>query len=306
VRETGSKAKAERELFDALETGPVIAFVDLGTLGYRGGVEAYYVVTVLSADADAGTGTAWIADLAEAPIELPLETLAAARSRHRKFKNRLVRLARVPAELDLDAAAAAGLTACVDGFENPQMEGFHRNFTLDALDTLAKHMRGSSKDAWAQVFPPGPRLMGALASFYEYVEHYGTGGGLMRPFWADALRDAGSRVSADLDAVADAYDDVGAAWSEAARAALADDVPEFAELRSLIDDTYATYYASGTAAAAELERFGKARRALVEGDFPLSDDVSRAHVDALADRVDDLAVRERSALGVLGEAIGRA
>lgn len=303
VRETGSKAKAERELFDALETGPVIAFVDLGTLGYRGGVEAYYVVTVLSPDAD--EGTAVIADLAEAPIELPLETLAAGRARHRKFKNRLVRLASVPTDLDLPAATAAGLAACVDGFENPEMEGFHRNFTLDALDSLAARMRGTGKDSWSQVFPPGPRLMGALGSFYEYVEHYGTGGGLLRPFWADALRDADGCVAADLGAAADLYDAVGAAWSEAAQAALPENVSEFSELRTSIDETYATYYASGTEALDDLERVREARSARIRRDFPLSNADARAHLESLADRIDALAERERSALRTLAEAIGR-
>lgn len=304
VRETTSQQKAERDLFDALEDGPVIAFVDLGTLGYRGGVEAYYVVTVLEADAEAGIAV--IADLAEAPTTLPLATLAQGRARHRKFKNRLVRLASVPRDLDLASATAAGLAACVDGFENPQMGGFHKNFTLEALDTLAKRMRGSGKDAWAQVFPPGPRRWSALASFYEHVEHYGTGGGLMRPFWASALRSADARVEADLGPVADAYDAAGAAWSEAARAALPGDVDAFAAMRDRIDETYAAYYASGGDAGEDLGRIRDARRELRERGFPLSEEASREHIEGLADRMEDIAARERAALRALATAVGRA
>ena len=301
VRETGSGAKAERDLFAALEQGPVIAFVDLGSLQYRGGVEAYYVVTVLEASEE--SGTARIADLAEEPVDVPLERLSEGRARHRKFKNRLVRIARAPKRIDVAAALPGGLRACIDGFRNPRMPGYHRNFTVDALDTLAGRMRGAGKDSWKQVFPPGPRLWGALAAFYEYVEHYGTGGGLMRPFWAESLATAGSRTGLDLASVSHAYGDLGRAWSEAAHAALPDDVDAFASLRRTIDDTYATYYASATGAADELDRLRDERRKQVHADFPLSDADTHRHVEHLADHVDGLAARERAALDALEAAL---
>lgn len=304
VRETGSRAKAERDLFEALERGPTTAFVDLATLGHRGGVEAYYVVTVVDASREAGT--ARLADLAETPVEVPLDVLADARAKHRKFKNRLVSLGSVPTELDLAAAVPPGLRACVDGFRNPQMKGFHRNFTLDALDALAARMRGSGKDSWEQVFPPGPRLWMALASFYEYVEHYGTGGGLMRPFWADALRTASGRIEGDLAPVASAYDSLGAAWSDAARAALTEDVEAFAALRRMVDETYAIYLASGTEARGELSQRREARRVLVSSRFPLGPEEARSHVAQLADRVEDLAAREREALDGLAQRLDEA
>ena len=304
VRETGSAAKAERDLLEALERGPAIAFVDLGTLRYRGGVEAYYVVTVL--DASPEDGTARIADLAEAPVELPLERLAAGRAMHRKFKNRLITLADVPAALDIAGALSPGVRACVDGFRNPQMKGFQKNFTLAALDTLATRMRGSGKDAWKAVFPPGPRLWGALASFYEYVEHYGTGGGLMRPLWADALRAAAGRTTLDLAGVAESYDALGAAWSDAANAALPNDVEPFAGLRRTIDDTYATYWASGADEPDELERLRQDRHAQIDAPFPLDGEGAAAHVAQLADRMEDLVARERAALNALAASLGEA
>lgn len=106
-------------------------------------------------------------------------------------------------------------------------------------------------------------------------------------------------MDADLAAAADAYDAVGSAWSAAAHAALPDDAPELGRLRSLIDEAYATYHASGADAADELGQIREARRAVVAEGFPRSHDGSRQLVEALADRVDDLAKRERDALDLL-------
>ena len=291
VTETAGAKKAESNLRDALDHGPVIAFVDLGTLGHRGAVEAYYVVVVLGIDDEAGT--ARIADLVEAPLEIPLETLARGRARHRKFKNRLVRIADTPGSFDLAAASKEGLRACVGGLEDPPMRG--SNFRLDGLDALAQRMRGTGKDSWAEVFPPGPRLWSALGSFYEYVEHYGTGGGLMRPFFADALREAGGRLDLDATPAADAYDALGQAWSTAARAALPEYVPEFAALREAVDDTYAAYDAQGAEARHELEAAAARRKALHDSVFPLAAKDVRAHLERTSDHVDAIARLERGA-----------
>ena len=153
VRETGGRKRAERDLHELVQHGPVVAFVDLGTLGHRGGVEAYYVVTVHEVDPDAGV--ARIADLADELVEVPLTTLADARARHRKFKNRLLRVADTPTELPLQSAGAAGRRACVNGFEAPPVGGgAGANFQLRALDTLARRMRGDGKTAGRAPFLP--------------------------------------------------------------------------------------------------------------------------------------------------------
>lgn len=295
VRETGSRAKARRDLVEMLAHGPVVAFVDLATLGYRGGVEAYYVVVVH--DVDESAGTARISDLSEVPLDVPLPALDEARAKHRKFKRRLVRLADVPADPDLQAAGRAGLRACVEAFDDPPMKG--SNFRLKGLEVLADRMRGTGKDSWAEVFPPGPRRWGALASFYEYVEHYGSGGGLLRPFFAEALREAGRRLGADPAGAVHAYTALGDAWSRAARSALPPEVPAFAALRARIDATYASYYGDGLAARPQLEALAEERREATRSPFPLDEVAAQEHLDGLADQVAELARREQAALDLL-------
>lgn len=295
VRETGGAKKARTDLLEMLEDGPVAAFVDLGTLGHRGGTEAYYVVTVLSADEDAGT--ARIADLAPSPIEVPLDRLKQARAKHRSFKNRLVRIAATPETLDLEGAISAGLHACVRGFDDPPMKG--SNFRLDGLDTLAKRMRGSGKDAWSETFPPGPRLWSALASFYEYVERYGTGGGLMRSLFASSLSDVAHLGGRDLSPAAEAYAKLGSAWTDAANAALPDDVPALAELRATIDRTYDAYLVHGQDGADEIAEAQAHREALLARPFPLPDDAAMRLVHGLSQHVEALVELERDALDAL-------
>lgn len=298
VHETGSRKRAEKDLFEALDKGPVIAFVDLATLGHRGGVEAYYLVVVR--EVDAARGVARIADLSDRLIEVPLATLADARAKHRKFRNRLLQVAAVPAQPPVLQAIDAGLSACAGGLVESPMKGFGSNFTLDSLSLLAKRMRGEGKDAWAQVFPPGPRLWGALRAIYEYVEHYGSGGGLLRPFFAEALE---SVEHLDTSPAAAAYAALGESWSSLAREALDPEVAEFAELAQLIDDDYAVYDALGPNAADELAALNANKRQLLANGFPLTEAEARALVERLADRVDELAAGERKAQRLLEESL---
>jgi len=52
-------------------------------------------------------------------------------------------------------------------------------------------MHGSrDEDSWERVFTPGSRLWRGLTSINEYIEHYGTGGGLSRPLFAEFLVEA--------------------------------------------------------------------------------------------------------------------
>ncbi len=292
VQETGGAKKARADLLEMLEHGPVAAFVDLGTLGHRGGTEAYYVVTVLSIDEAAGTAT--IADLAPSPVEVPLDLLARARAKHRAFKNRLLRITAVPDALDLERASLAGLDAGVRAFEAPPMKG--SQFRLDGLDALAKRMRGRGKDAWSETFPPGQRLLRALGSFYEYVERYGTGGGLMRSLFARALSVSPRLGERDLSQAAEEYAKLGSAWTDAAHAALPDDVPALAELRATIDRMYDAYLAEGQEAADEIAAADAHREELLARPFLLAHDGAMRLVRDLSERVDALAELEREAL----------
>ncbi len=306
ITETTSARVADRQLREAIQSGrPVIAWVDaaeLGTRGYpaeyRGG--AYHVVVVRALD-DA-RGLALLDDLADGPVEVPIETFARARARIAKFRNRLLHLradARPPADDVVRAAIQAGLEAMHEGFDHPR----NRNFSLAALEDWSARLRGTGKDAWPTVFPAGPRLWDGLASIHQYVEHYGNGGGLLRPMIAAGMREAAARVGDPrLVEVAASYDELGARWRDLAVAALPDEVPAFRRTRELQDRRARLYAEGGPDADAHIEALWSETagiRAAMADDFPLDDAASRSLLVRLAEMVDGLHEREMAALGAV-------
>src|SRR6185436_12685052 len=90
-------------------------------------------------------------------------------------------------------------------------------------------------DSWEKIFRPGAHLYQGLRSITEYIEYYGTGGGLCRPIFAEFLSESGGALKdAGLTALGERYARLGVAWSELALAALPDRVPAFRETRELL------------------------------------------------------------------------
>jgi hypothetical protein len=76
------------------------------------------------------------------------------------------------------------------------------------------------------VFTPGSRLWRGLISINEYIEHYGTGGGLSRPLFSEFLVEAGEALGTEpLTTLGERYAELGRERSALAGAALPDDVP---------------------------------------------------------------------------------
>ena len=235
VKEAGGAGPAEKQLDAALAEGrPVIAWVDAAHLPHRAmpgwtSGSAYHLVTIHAADA----AHALIGDLADDPVSLTRAELLAARGRIKKDKFRLAWLTgAAPAEAGLGKAFQAGLAQGAHELATCKM----KNFRLDAFQLLAERMVATKgKESWAAAFPPGPRLWTALTSLYQYIEHYGTGGGLCRPLFAEGLAEGAVRFQRPAyTAVAAHYAELGTAWSALAEAALPDAVPACHEAKALI------------------------------------------------------------------------
>jgi hypothetical protein len=236
LRETGGKKTAAKHLREMLaEHGPVAAWVDLAHLPYRampaywsGG--GYHIVVVYEIDETAGA--ALVGDLADEPIEIPLSDLAEARGRIRKQKNRLLALTHQGKSSPLREAVFSGLHACHTGL----VQGRTKNFTLDAIQTLADRIHGASgAESWEVIFPPGRKLWTGLTSMHDFIEHYGTGGGLCRPVFAEFLGEAAEALSDDrLADLGERYAALGVAWSELADMALPDEVDLFRDAKALM------------------------------------------------------------------------
>lgn len=235
VKESSGVKPGEKQLRELLEGGrPVMAWIDASQLPHRAMPEswsggAYHIITIYGIDDAAGT--ALIGDLSSQPIPVSLADLAKARGRIKKFKNRILALepaAKIPA---LEPLVRSGIRACVDALVTCKM----KNFRLDAFKTWADKLDGSkAADSWEKIFPPGPLLYTGLWSVYEFIEHFGTGGGLCRPIFAEFLAEAGTALKdAGLKAVARRYADLGREWTALAEAALPDSVPALGEVKRL-------------------------------------------------------------------------
>ena len=304
VAETSGVAAARRNLQHALEAGPAIAWLDLVELGTRGVPKemsggGYHAVVVHGIDS--ATGDVTIGDLRNAAEVVDAETLATARARIRSFRHRVVGLhadARPPSKTDLASAVRQGLATTVDGLRNPRMT----MFGIDAFARLADRMVApNGADAWSVVFPRGPRLVEALRSLHEYVELFGTGGGLMRPMFARGLAEAadltGDRRLASLGT---RYAEIGAAWSELAGAALPDEAPALRAVREAVharDEAYRT--GADEEAMRRLAGRAQAAQAAAGADFPLTAADTAALLVDLSGRLRGIAAQETALLGEL-------
>ena len=301
-KETGGAKTAAKQLADALAAGgPVLAWVASAHLPYRGLPDYwsggdYHVVTVYRL----GETHALLGDLLDEPVEITATDLAASRARIKKQKHRSMTV--VPGQqLDLRAAVRAGIRACYEGLEKQRI----KNFTLDAFKTWAANIHGSrSKQSWARLFPPGHRLWFALTWVYDCIEHQHTGGGLLRPLYADFFAEAADALHDDaLRQLAARYAELGQGWSDIASAALPDDVPACREAKALIAQKEALLLSEGAAATDEIKRIWTRLDELQEtarSDFPLTVTESQHLLSDLQQRIRrvyDLECAAHEALG---------
>lgn len=303
VKESAGAKPGERQLRELLEGGrPVMAWLDAAGLPHRampatwsGG--AYHVVVIHGVDDAAGT--ALVGDLADDPVEVPLADLAKARGRIKKFKNRLLAVDRAPASPDLAPLVRSGIRACVDSLTTCKM----KNYRLDAFANWAERLDGSkTADSWEKMFPPGHRLYQGLRSIAEYIEYYGTGGGLSRPMFAEFLEEAGTALSDPaLTAAAAQYARLGQEWSALAEAALPARVPELAETRALLArrSEHRAEGANGTSAVAACWKALDEQAARLKRKFPLDAPASAELRRDLKQRVTLLHAEEVAALDAL-------
>lgn len=322
VDETGGARTAAAQLDARLADGPVIAWLDLASLPHRALPAAdagsgYHVAVVQGRAAAHGSDAYVVSDAGDGPLVVGADDLARARGRIAKQRHRLLALgvATPPGIATADglvAAVRAGIAAGADGLVTSPRQGYAKNFTLDGLALWAERLRGGGKDAWAQVFPPGPRLWDACLGVHDWIEGYGTGGGLGRPLFAAFLTEAAD-VLADpslLDTAAH-YAALGADWTALAEAAMPAGVPLFDAARAWFDARAACQTAAGAgepavqAAVAEAKAAWaalEAARADAAAAPPLAAADGQALCAALAERVAALHAAEQAGQAMLARA----
>jgi hypothetical protein len=275
IKESGGVKAAEKQLRELLETGPCIAWVDMAHLPHRAlptefGGSGYHIVTVYKIEDD----DALIGDLTDGPVSISLADLATARARIVKQKNRVLAIPQSAGCPDLPRLVKGGLSAGHKAMTIKGGKGPLAMSHLGALTKWADRLHGSKdKDSWEKMFPPGVNLWRGLTSIHQFVENYGTGGGLCRPMMADFLTEAGESLKDDrLTKLGQQYAELGRGWSDLAGAALPDRVPMLKEAKDL-HNRYAELFTAGGAIEdkrqvwARLDELAKEAK----GKFPLSD-----------------------------------
>jgi hypothetical protein len=308
LESAGTKA-AEQQLRDTLDRyGPCIAWVDMAELPHRampsswsGG--GYHVITIYSVDDQ--SRTAQIGDLADTPIDIALADLARARARIKKQRHRLLALPNPAVVPDLATLVRSGLQRCHAELLNPSLPGARNNARLEALRTWADRMHGGKeKERWELVFRPGPNLWRGLCAVYDFVEHYGTGGGLCRPVFADFLAEAAAALRQPaLAALGERYAQLGREWSALADAALPNDVPALREAKELHIRKAELVHAGGPADQIRAI-WGRLLELEQQEPFPLSDTDYAALRAQLHDRIMALHEGEVAAQAAMLDAIG--
>lgn len=307
VTETGGRRAAQSQLLEALKANQLaIAWVDSSLLPHRAIPEqyqggGYHVVTVYSADDEKVV----IGDLTDHPTEVRPAVFADSRARIKKFKNRVMSLEAAPtSEFDLEGLVRAGMRQCEQSMRNARM----KNFTLEAFKTWADRIHGSSgKESWDRIFPRGPRLWQGLTSVYDFIEHYGTGGGLMRPLFAEFFEEAAQTLdNGSLRALAQQYGELGRLWSELADAALPDEVPEFRRAKELLAEKAEAIASGGDEAVAKIKATWaqlEELRVAARDSFPLGDDACLDLRASLKQRILQIYEKETDALAAVGDAV---
>jgi Butirosin biosynthesis protein H, N-terminal/Domain of unknown function (DUF4872) len=310
TRETGSAAKADAELRDAVGQGvPAIAWADQQLLGYRllpAWLEGRGGPPVTVYGIDDAAGVALVDDRNREPLTVGLDALAAARARVVSYKRRLLVLDAPAAELDIDRLRAAVRDGLAEQVEHLGQRS--DSFSLPAFRKWARLLTdtGNAK-AWPRVFADRVSLFDACLSVYENLEpRAGSGGGNLRGLYAEFLEEAAGLLEAPkLDLAAAAYREAADRWRQVAEVAVPADVEPFAEARRLTDQLQAQVERgdAGRPAAADTAARLWALRDRWRPEFPGGDRRAEALLPALAAAVTAACEAEEAALAALADAL---
>ncbi|GIH29771.1 hypothetical protein Aph01nite_80810 [Acrocarpospora phusangensis] len=251
IRQTGSAKVAERHLREVLGEGrAAVCRVDRHELPWHPGLPFgdAYEIAVIGLDGD----SAYLDDERVTPERVPVSTLMAAWSRHRKGKHHLLALrpgARgiAPGIRDAIATTAAHLTGPVLG------NSFDVNMGLSGMRRLVTQLGDATgKKSWSARFASPAALFSALARLHVCLEiEYGSPGAT-RPVYADFLDEAAPLAGAHLTEAAALYREAATAWSELAEAALTPAIPQLTRFGEILEEHMTLQATQGSAAAERL------------------------------------------------------
>jgi hypothetical protein len=279
VKQTANAGRAEQNLLAALEAGgPALVWADRYSMPYfvyDGGLgDMYEMAPVLVLDFDTRGRSASIVDRSRVPLQVSAEALSSARARVKKDRFRLLTITGLVHE-KLAANVQAALQASIKAFSGSPVKGYASNFGFAAYQRWADVLFNSKdKQSWDKVFPSGRFMYSALASAFERIELFGTGGAASRPLFAAFLEEAAVILERDdLRESAAQFHELAPAWGALGRALLPEEIAPFKQTRELLLQKRDLFYEQGGAAADQIRGIHTQLaqiRSSMESAFPLN------------------------------------
>jgi len=309
LAEASSPSAGQKKAVAELEKGHPVLVWCARLLSYHGGnytpaVSGGSAWAVVVHGIDEGKGEASVADLAPGSLTATLESLNKARGTVCTHKNRMLTVG-APKPIPKDRLAKAmleGIGSCVEA----QTKARIKTFSLLGLETWSKSFANpKTRDGWLKLFPGG-RMSWPLEDLYRSIETEGTGGGLMRPMYADFLEEAADATGRKaLRDCATAYRLLGEQWTEFAEASLPDSVPDLRRTKELLRERRRLFEREAPKSLPRIVAIDGDLRKLGAGllkKFPLDEKETIALLESLRGRVVELIGAERAAIEALARA----
>lgn len=314
LQHTSKPEKAWSNLVDTLENGmPAIVWADTyslpyNSLPYDAGMWGMSPIVVYGVDEN--EDTAWIADRAGAPLTVSLDELAAARSRVKKVKFRILTLSE-PNEDKVKAAVQKGIWDSIKLYTEKPPKGAANNFGFLAYKRWAEVLtKPKARLSWAKEFPIGGKLYSGLLSTFTSAFVYGKQASLLdaeRLMYAQFLNEASEVLDRPgLQDAAEKVKDSAKSWKLLASLLLPDEVPAFKETRELELKKDKVFREQGNAGLPEIIKINTRLaeiKAEVTSDFPLDESGVTALCAEIAEGVMAIHDVEREAVEMMQAAM---
>ena len=311
IRQTASAERAVGNVVETLESGtPAITWADALSLPYEPHTYEFefpHMQPVVVYGYDEEADRVSIADRSRVPLCATTGQLAAARSKVKKVRHRVMTLALPDSDM-IPEAVEAGIRDSIQLFTEKPPKGARHNFGFAAYQRWADALRKPKmRGSWDKEFPPGRKMYAGLESVFSDTHTYGKEGFAERDVFADFL-DEGAQIL-DRSALREAgkrFRESALAWRDLGKTLLPDSVPEWAEARELMLENQRLFLEQGgeavEAGQANAERLIAIRR-LMETEFPLSDEEVVTFREEIAEQVLNISALEEPAVAAMKEAM---
>jgi len=310
VMHTTNAAKGVKNLIEALDNGePVIAWADIYLLPYnalafdQGWWGANPIVIYGYEEPD----RVWIADRARVALSVTPAELAAARSRIKKDRFKLLTID--PPNLDkLPIAVQQGIWDCLKRYVEAPVASARNSFGFAAFQRWADALtKPTLKYSWAREFPAGGKMYAGLTSAYERIALCPGQAQAERDVYAEFLDEASAILNKPaLKDAAKLYRVSGKAWHALALALLPADVAPFKQARELLAQRHVLFVEQGGESLTERQQINHRLAAIrkdMDEHFPLTTDKVGAQRDELRHHVLKIHDVEREAYAALQAAM---